>query len=500
MAIPINFYERQQPNVLGAVTLGLQQRLAREQMMIADRRAKENQRLEEQNRQRQHEQQMAQYGLTEMKFAYQQAQDQPGGLNYAATMSNINRDAASIAAQEEARMLAEERRTNPEKFWRPTAASRPKVIPLTAVQNKANADAVAMGMPPPHAVTVIQPAGYEPSGASGYTPSAGPGYTDPGYDLPSTTSGPGADPLIMEPIPAGTYDPADAGGGADLLAPPVVPVDNTPVAGAPPSYATPAPAFTAAPPVGAQGQLPMDPLSIARRQKMEDDRMKSENSIMNGLLSRKAKAEAALEDGEPDPAAEIELETVNRAIQKLNAPTPRAEVLTDAPRIEQDPNSRAGQTLSLNRATGNLEADVPAAQAEPAPVGIGLLPKSATDEEANKFWNAGKAEAYRAANLKEATNEELEALAQGGTRNSLVEYITGPAYDPAEGIAERIKANFQMPPGADRKEATGRTGEVAISEFVQAAAQQELNRRKVVQPKTQGVTIRKTKSPAAPNG
>lgn len=118
-------------------------------------------------------------------------------------------------------------------------------------------------------------------------------------------------------------------------------------------------------------------------------------------------------------------------------------------------------------------ATPPAVSPPPRP-GIGILPK-VDNAPAQRFWTEGKEQASRLAKLADATDEELQALATGdGLRSDLGFAASRPF---SEALAKKIAPLFKMPPGADKPEIKGRSGEVTPEDFIRAAAADELRRR-----------------------
>ena len=462
MAIP--YIPHQGPSfgdLMGAIKGNLDERLAREKMAMDEARSERQAAQEQANRERQHQQQMAQFALAEMKFNYEVGQDKPGGLNYLETMSSIAaRDAAAKSANASA-ALTQERMSNPERFWKPGAASRPRA--LTAAQQKANADAIAMGQPPLYQATVT-----------------GPAANDPSLDLPSHAGG--ADPYLVgapPPLPSGEntagMEQNDLLPG-DQMPPPMAPEDNTPPAGAPPVYSN-APVPAAPAPGQGQGPLPMDAASVARRATMEDARIKREGELSKSLNERRDAAKARLAVDPKDAIAATELQQVEKELGRLLAAAPKAQPADAEPPIMLDPRyNGAGKTTYIN---GNQMSETPPPAAAP-PVerpGIGLIPKPGNKDQAaaNEFWDYGKKQALNLTNLQDATDEELKAVANGdGVKDDLGFAGSRPF---SETLANQIADRFDMPKGGDKNSIKGRRGQVTVEDFIKAAAADELRRR-----------------------
>ena len=118
----------------------------------------------------------------------------------------------------------------------------------------------------------------------------------------------------------------------------------------------------------------------------------------------------------------------------------------------------------------------PAADTTDRP-GIGILPKAAVKDNtaANEFWSAGKERAYSLADLGNATDEELKAIATGNGQRDDLGFAASRPY--SEMLAKKISDKFQRPKGGDDPAVRGRSGEVTTEDFVRAAAADELKRR-----------------------
>lgn len=107
--------------------------------------------------------------------------------------------------------------------------------------------------------------------------------------------------------------------------------------------------------------------------------------------------------------------------------------------------------------------------------------RAAAQVKANSFWDAGKAEAAKLANLKDATDEELRQLAERDSGQ-----LEGPdtwlglsaSNDPTEKLAAEFADKFNYPPGGDDSRTSGRSGKVPVADFLQAAAEAEQQRRR----------------------
>ena len=459
MAIPYTPYQGPRfSDLLGVVQNNLDAQLAREKMAMDEARANRLAAQEQANRERQHQQQMAQFALSEMKFNYEMGQDAPGGLNYMETMSSIAaRDAAAKSANASA-ALTQERMTNPDRFWKPGAASRPR--PLTAAQQKANADAIAMGQPPLYDATI-----------------AGPAANDPSVDLPSSAGA--ADPYLVGPPPVDGENTSGTGDSllfpGQLMPPPVAPDDNTPPAGAPPVYSNAPPA-----PANGQGPLPMDAASVARRAAMEDARIKREGELSKSLNERRDAAKARLAVDPQDAIAATELQQVEKELGRLLAAAPKAQPADAEPPVMLDPRfNGAGKTTYINGMQMSDKPFPPAAEAPPERPGIGLLakPENKTQAEANQFWDDGKNQARNLAGLENATDEELKAIASGRGPVSDDTYFPEEGTPYAKVLADKISDRFRMPYGADKPAIKGRGGDITAVDFIKAAAADELRRR-----------------------
>jgi len=461
MAIPLTPYQGPSfSDLLGAVRGNLEDRLAREKMAMDEARAIRLAEQEQANRERQHQQQMAQFALAEMKFNYEVGQNAPGGLSYLDTMSSINSRNASAKAANAAAALTQARTENPEQFWKPGASSRPRA--LTAAQQKANLDAAALGQPPPYVATT------------------GSAAADSSVDLPANPDA-NADPyLVTTPPPegtetSGTGDSVLFPGG--LMPPPLDPLDRTPPSNAPAA----APGQT----VVSRGQdpLPMDAASVARRVAMEDARIKRESALSKSLNERRDAAKARLAVDPNDAISTIELQQVEKELNRLLTPPPKAIPVVEEPPIMLDPRyNMAGKTVYLNNGEMSLTPPPPAQTTPPERPGIGLItpPVNKDQAEANKFWDYGKSQATNLANLRDATDEEIQAIANGeGIKDDLG--FAGSRPFP-ELLARQIADRFDMPKGGDKATIKGRRGDVAIKDFIQAAAVDEWRRRKAAKP------------------
>lgn len=528
MAIPYIPYEGPRfSDLMGIARNNLDAQLARERMMVEDARAKQVAAQREREDERQHQQQMAMFGLNEMKANYEMQQGQPGGLKYQQTMAQIGQY-NSAADENSAHADYYRRRTeNPAAFRNPPASARPRVIPLTSGQIKANADAAAMGQPAPYQPTITTPGNYgaDYTGANVNNPNdpalvglqaslaaGASGAPMPGESDPYT---PVTGPVANEPG-AGELPSGQGSNDMTLLDPSIIPAPNPsgpPVY--PPAINDPSPS---APPRNGQGPLPMDPASVQRRDAMEADRLKKESSLTMVLNQRRKEAKARIlaanETKEKDPIAEMELQQVEKELRRIITPAPKAEiVLEDSTMTTTNSamaNTPAGSAV-LDPATGWL---VPANKSAPAPAavpaapnerpGIGLLPADTTESDQRKrseFWDDGKAQAFRLAKLDLATDAELQAIVDGANPDEPGEMNFSPLKDGmtyAEKLAAEIKGQFKAPPWSDNAKAKNRSGDVETEEFIREAANDEINRRKTVAPKTSGVTYRKTKSPDAP--
>jgi len=400
MAIPIYApYRSEQPNVTGAINIGLDAQLAREKMMIDDARARQMAAMEERNRERQHQQQMAQFGLNEMKFNYEVQQNQAGGLKYQETMANI---AQSNAAADNSRanyLKTSDEMNNPERYWKPYAPQAGSVVKLTAGQIKANADATALGQPLPYKVAVVNP------GTGDY----GSDYTNANVNNPNDPAlralqasiaehSPAGNPYTVGPVandPAAGELPHDSQGTNDnsLLDPSFIPPANP----GPPNLGPQTPAPTLQPgdvvpidpatPAG-QGALPMDPASVQRRQVMEYERIKQQASISAALSKQKQDALNALQvpGNENDPVALAQKAAADDELKKLFTPPPKATVVSGSPVASNPPGYGV---LKLNTPA------VPAAPPEFNPAEVpSLRERNAQNANAKTYaqWDSFKAD------------------------------------------------------------------------------------------------------------
>lgn len=109
--------------------------------------------------------------------------------------------------------------------------------------------------------------------------------------------------------------------------------------------------------------------------------------------------------------------------------------------------------------------------------------KNEEQSKANDFWTEGKNRAAELSKLSNATNEALAMLASNAVPPSppLTEFDLGTNARipyPLESLANKISSGFVMPKGQGDGNITGRYGEVTVSDFLQAAAQEELDRRR----------------------
>jgi hypothetical protein len=109
--------------------------------------------------------------------------------------------------------------------------------------------------------------------------------------------------------------------------------------------------------------------------------------------------------------------------------------------------------------------------------------KNEEQSKANDFWTEGKNRAAELSKLSNATNEALAMLASNAVPPSppLTEFDLGTNARipyPLESLANKISSGFVMPKGQGDVNITGRYGEVTVSDFLQAAAQDELDRRR----------------------
>ncbi|NBU83467.1 MAG: hypothetical protein EBS21_02475 [Sphingomonadaceae bacterium] len=335
--------------MIGIASSNLDAQLAREKMMIDDARARQVAAMEERNRERQHQQQMAQFGLNEMKFNYEKQQDEVGGLKYQETMARIGQYNAGASENQAQADYYKRRAENPEAFRSPGAAARPRVIPLTAGQIKANADAAALGQKHlPYKVTVVNPGtgGY----GSAYINANVNDPNDPALrDLQTSIAeqSPDGNPYTVGPVandPAAWELPHDSQGTNDnsLLDPSLIPPANP----GPPNFGpqTPAPTFQPgdvvpidpATPAG-QGALPMDPASVQRRQAMEYERITKQAAVSAALSRQKADAAAALAIDPKDQVALAQKAAADEELKKLFTPPPKATVVSGSPVASNPP-------------------------------------------------------------------------------------------------------------------------------------------------------------------
>jgi hypothetical protein len=229
----------------------------------------------------------------------------------------------------------------------------------------------------------------------------------------------------------------------------------------------------------------MDAASVARRVAMEDARIKRESALSKSLNERRDAAKARLAVDPNDAIATMDLQQVEKELGRLLTPPPKAVPVVEAPPIMLDPRyNMAGKTVYLNNGEMSLTPPPPAQTTPPEPPGIGLIiPTGKKDQaEANKFWDYGKSQATNLANLRKATNEELKAIASGRGPVSDDTYLPTQGDPYAKVLADEISDRFDMPYGADKPAIKGRGGKIAIKDFVQAAAEDELRRRQAAKP------------------
>lgn len=446
-------------DLIGIAASNLDAQLAREKAMIDDARAKQLAAMEERNRERQHQQQMAQFSLNEMKFNYEKEQDQVGGLKYEETMARIGQYNAGADENQAQANYYKRRAENPEAFRTPGAAARPRVIPLTAGQIKANADAAAMGQPPPYKVTVVNPG----TGAYGsdYTNANVNDPNDPALseletsiEEQSTADNPYVPgPVANDPV-AGELPSGQGGPEGNLLNPDFIPPANP----GPPAIDPQSPAPLLQPgdvlpvptspilPTQSQGALPMDPASIQRRQAMEYERIKEQAAVSAALNRQKADAAAALAIDDKDPVALAQKAAADAELKKLFATPPKATVVQDEPtgessnppgygvRKPQDSPAPPPSSQEINpsevpslreRNTQNANAKSYAAWTELKENTTSDLPKAFTDPELKMVIKS----------IKRGEEDELASeLANRGS--SLVEVVEIPVPGSPGGFRE----------------------------------------------------------------
>ena len=150
MALQIPQYNAQPADILGAIRIGLDAKLAHERMMIADARAAQRAEQEERNAERAHQQQLRQFDLSEMKANYEISQSDPGGLDYLKAMADIKQSNASAAYSSASTARTADEMNHPSKYWRPPSGRGAAGRPLTQAQQEANEDARVNALPPPY--------------------------------------------------------------------------------------------------------------------------------------------------------------------------------------------------------------------------------------------------------------------------------------------------------------------------------------------------------------
>jgi hypothetical protein len=205
--------------------------------------------------------------------------------------------------------------------------------------------------------------------------------------------------------------------------------------------------------------------------------------LSKSLNERRDAAKARLAVDPNDAISTIELQQVEKELNRLLTPPPKAIPVVEEPPIMLDPRyNMAGKTVYLNNGEMSLTPPPPAQTTPPERPGIGLItpPVNKDQAEANKFWDYGKSQATNLANLRDATDEEIQAIANGeGIKDDLG--FAGSRPFP-ELLARQIADRFDMPKGGDKATIKGRRGKIAIKDFVQAAAEDELRRRQAAMP------------------